>query len=968
MLRSLYSAVSGVKAHQTYLDVTGNNIANVNTVGFKRDVIHFRDMVYQTIKNPSAPDSSVPIGGVNPAQVGLGVKIGSIETAHTQGSTQTTGIPTDMMIQGSGFFVVKNGSSQLYTRAGNFALDKDGNLVMQGNGYAVQGYSYKDVIDAATGAMTRQKDPALTNITIPIGQKIPAKATTLAKFKSNLCATASAEITDMTSIPGGINKTLRPQEYAAYGGEEVTYVGLTAPAAGMVEGDTWFNTQEKKVYIYREGAWNYLKDADAETFYYGLNTAAGVPGQYDKIYSDGKITAPLVSGAVGIPDTQVLNNAGIIGGSTEDLSTPYLLAVPYLNKATGKLMELSANTASLPPVAGTYPDVVKYTGSGVPSIAASTGDKYLDISAGIVYEHNGTDWTTLPTVSLAANTAVIIDDGITSSVNVWTGPGTLITAPDGKVDDGTNIWAYDGAAWKDVSYVWQEVTPANAAYYITGAVPPETGFYIPNSDPIGSNTKLVPVERVQIGPNVLTNDGSGTFTTVDPSLLTGVGYGPVVTSRRIVDTAIDGSSNPVPPAIQPGMKAGMTVLDTSTGKIYQLNTTRTAWVEIDPMAAGIAYGAKNDDKIYVLDSIGGITTVDNVLDSTTGNKNVFKFAADKWTSINDTQNSSSALSPSKNSVTSQANLEAFGASMLKAYDHEDKFIVYDSRGNPHTVIVTYRKVLDRPADPTANPPVAAEAEWDWYACYVDESGNALPQYSLGAGTLVFGDDGLLKRTYYYEATPAVPDPNGTNAPTAPQYTWEVREKIIGDPAYDSVATGKIVADFNLAGAAGTVDNSTNPPTYKSNMIVFDFLGDSPINGATNFGSESTTKMYDQDGYTMGILNDWSVSGTGVITGSYSNGRSLPIAQVALAMFANAQGLSQVGETCFAETVNSGMAMIGAPQTNGAGSIEGNAIEMSNVDLSEEFVNLIRAQRGFQANTRVVTTSDQVLEELINMKR
>jgi flagellar hook protein FlgE len=119
---------------------------------------------------------------------------------------------------------------------------------------------------------------------------------------------------------------------------------------------------------------------------------------------------------------------------------------------------------------------------------------------------------------------------------------------------------------------------------------------------------------------------------------------------------------------------------------------------------------------------------------------------------------------------------------------------------------------------------------------------------------------------------------------------------------------------------------------------------------------------------MGVLNDWSVGGTGVIMGVYSNGRSLPIAQVALAMFANPQGLNKVGETCFAESANSGLAQIGSPQTNGAGSIQGNTIEMSNVDLSEEFVNLIRAQRGFQANTRVVTTSDQVLEELINMKR
>ena len=187
MLRSLYSAVSGVKAHQTYLDVTGNNIANVNTVGFKKDVIHFRDMIYQTMRGASAPDNGVPIGGINPAQVGLGVKVGSIETVHTGGSLQSTGVPTDMAISGEGYFVVQNGGRQLYTRAGNFALDRDGNLTMSGNGYKVQGYAYREQVDPATGNVVSVRDTNLTGINIPIGQKIPAKATTLAAFRYNLC-------------------------------------------------------------------------------------------------------------------------------------------------------------------------------------------------------------------------------------------------------------------------------------------------------------------------------------------------------------------------------------------------------------------------------------------------------------------------------------------------------------------------------------------------------------------------------------------------------------------------------------------------------------------------------------------------------------------------------------------------------------------------------------------------------------
>jgi flagellar hook-basal body protein len=400
------------------------------------------------------------------------------------------------------------------------------------------------------------------------------------------------------------------------------------------------------------------------------------------------------------------------------------------------------------------------------------------------------------------------------------------------------------------------------------------------------------------------------------------------------------------------------------------------------MQAETAYAVRGiaSPNIYVLNN--AVTPVpipvSDVLDESSGNKNVFAFdlTTKEWKSINNTKNSPTALSPSSNSVTTQATITAFGESIIQSHDWEDKYTVYDSRGNPQTMVVVFRKVMDRPAEPNASPPIGAESEWDWYAYYTNSDGEVMPQYGQGAGTLVFGDDGLLKRTYYYEPTPATPSPNGTNTPTAPEYNWTVVEKVIGNPQDEGKATGKVVADFNTAAAQGKVDGSGT--AYYSNMITMDFLGSDyaktlgltadPIDGVTNYGSPSTTKLKAQDGYEMGVLNDWSVGANGVITGSYSNGRNLPIARVALATFANPQGLSQVGETCFAETVNSGIAQIGAPQTNGAGSIQGNTVEMSNVDLSEEFVNLIRAQRGFQASSRVVTTSDQVLEELINLKR
>ncbi|MDF2607381.1 MAG: flgG [Bacillales bacterium] len=127
MLRSMYSGISGMKGFQSKLDVIGNNIANVNTFGFKKGRVTFKDMISQTISGASA--ASPTIGGTNAKQVGLGTQISSIDTIHTQGNIQTTGRPLDISISGDGYFVVENGPETLYSRAGNFYLDENGSLV-----------------------------------------------------------------------------------------------------------------------------------------------------------------------------------------------------------------------------------------------------------------------------------------------------------------------------------------------------------------------------------------------------------------------------------------------------------------------------------------------------------------------------------------------------------------------------------------------------------------------------------------------------------------------------------------------------------------------------------------------------------------------------------------------------------------------------------------------------------------------
>lgn len=129
MLRSLYSGVSGMRGFQTKLDVIGNNIANVNTVGFKGGRVMFKDILSQTVAGVTAPVGN-DSGGVNAKQIGLGVALSSIDTVHTPGSAMTTNVPTDLRIDGDGFFVVRAGEADNYlTRSGNFTVDTNRNLV-----------------------------------------------------------------------------------------------------------------------------------------------------------------------------------------------------------------------------------------------------------------------------------------------------------------------------------------------------------------------------------------------------------------------------------------------------------------------------------------------------------------------------------------------------------------------------------------------------------------------------------------------------------------------------------------------------------------------------------------------------------------------------------------------------------------------------------------------------------------------
>ncbi len=181
MMPSLYSGVSGLRNHGTRMNVVSNNIANVNTTGFKYGRVGFQDMLSMNLSGAASPTENK--GGVNPKQYGLGMTVASIDNIFTQGSLQTTGKTTDLAITGEGFFVMKKGDETFYTRAGNFDLDRDGVLVNPANGLKVQGWT------AQTDAQGNSRIDTTANvgdIQVPVYGKLPARATSNVHFRSNL--------------------------------------------------------------------------------------------------------------------------------------------------------------------------------------------------------------------------------------------------------------------------------------------------------------------------------------------------------------------------------------------------------------------------------------------------------------------------------------------------------------------------------------------------------------------------------------------------------------------------------------------------------------------------------------------------------------------------------------------------------------------------------------------------------------
>lgn len=241
---------------------------------------------------------------------------------------------------------------------------------------------------------------------------------------------------------------------------------------------------------------------------------------------------------------------------------------------------------------------------------------------------------------------------------------------------------------------------------------------------------------------------------------------------------------------------------------------------------------------------------------------------------------------------------------------------YDSLGNGHNVNVYFRKDAE----------AATGNTWDWYAV-VDADDSSSGNTEIQAeGTLGFTNNGFLD--------------------TESAITY-------------SLASGGF--DFNGGAAAGQA-------------IDFDFGtsittdGGTGRDGTTQYGGESATSFQSQDGYSSGSLKSITISQDGTMTGIFTNGQTRGLAQLALAKFVSPTGLTKMGRGLYAESTESGQPVISTPGSSGTGAVLSNTLELSNVDLAEEFVKMILSQRGFQANSRVISTSDELMQELVNLKR
>lgn len=846
-MRSLWSGVSGLQAHQVAMDVEGNNISNVNTTGFKYSRADFGTMFSQTVKIATAPTDGR--GGSNPLQIGLGVSVSSTTRIHSQGSVQTTDKNTDVAINGDGFFMVSDdgGLTNYLTRSGDFKLDAYGNFVNNA-GFVVQGWNINWDDQTIDSSRTPQ------NIFIDPGMHIPAAKSTEVAIKANLnsglnIGTSSRNLYALDSVHGWNNKTQRP--------EDENDTGTTQ----------FYTTSKNSVEVTEKGV-------DAGSLFNANGTGLNLrDGQGIWVsYTDAKFTTDRANGAnVFDPNLTVPQQNNVIFWGNKDIAVTLdinLNGVRIQNDNIRSLDEAIAyiNTFTAP--------TDTRDGTGVKAVKKADG-------SGIEFVNDNADGTTdnMKNIDLTVNVGNSAGERNTINYDANTG----VFSPQG----GNLTTAQNDTDW--IAGAAQAGQPQNvkvvtAHKYIYSSNPvtippminPDGGpVFQPNNgnrptDPASANYW----DAIQ---GSLKNTTERTFRTTEDLrelLQRDARYG--------VDYDGDGSAGYDADDVNQAVK----VVVTENGNFAISNANETSTIPANA-GAGNAVATTNPKNMSF-----NITAYSNKQGTVSTN--------DAFTAIFKAFDGPLVIG-NQIKESEQLKLSAFSAGLE----------IYDSLGSKHTLEVQFVKQST-----------------------TQDGGNE------------------------WQMIIRVPEPAEINT------TGEGPNNII-------VGTARFNNDGSLASyTPRTINFSPNNGAAPNQQIKLSFGTSGSNDGLVSSNSASTLTGQATDGYTSGNLKPDAirVDDKGNILGEFTNGKTFAVAKIAMASVANNSGLEEIGGNLFKVTANSGNIVVGEAGTGGRGEMKTSALEMSNVDLSRSLTELIIIQRGYQANSKTISTSDQMLQTLIQLKQ
>lgn len=911
MMRSLFSGVSGLKGHQTRMDVIGNNIANVNTTGFKSSRVTFADTLSQTQTGASAPGDT--IGGTNPKQIGLGTGVASIDLLFTDGSVQSTGKNTDLCLSGNGLFVVKSGNETYYTRDGAFEFDAEGNYVLPGNGMKVQGWTAKD------GVLTTNS--AAGDIQIKAGKSMASAATTTATYANNLDASEETiEGIKLTDSKGN-TITIDPTNTDSWscGGTYTTAIsnldvtfsnGISIKSAAgqyAMNGNYTLGTITAA-----------LSDGSSLSIPNTSTNKYNVGGTIPAVTSLSSGTATLKDGAVWTTSqtfTLTLANGDTV--SVPSASTgSYTQGAPLsdgVNKISGTAITLdtgsvltnnsgttytvtlgNGDTISLPPTqTGTYTK----NGSFTDTVSSVQGDKVTLVTGGVLTNTSGATYTVTlangDTISLpASQTGTYTQNGTLSATeSVVSVKGNTVTLASGGV-----LTSASGGYTASVSGTINGTPVSGGTLNISNS---SSSTYIPN----GTITHTL----------TAADKSAGTITLSDGSTISGI--------------SLSGFSAGDAVSLNLGSKINGWPTSTTISNITGLPTTTVSSITGLPSSNVLNISPTSTPTVT---SLGGkVTSGDGTEDT--------------WT----TTSSTVTVTPSKGFTTSAINLTDGDGNTLK---------INNSDTTPYKVGDTYTSTIDALSISLSDGSTSVKTSGSYTMGYslplttslsvYDTLGNAhsiIVYFTKTKTDSVNGNQWTAQVNLDGSGSTSITEPDGSTTTVA-----------MADTTMQFTTTGKYSegsGNLNLTLTNGSTGSQT--VTVDLSQLT-QYAGNSTINGTT-------------DGNAAGTLKSVSVDSSGVITGTYTNGVKQAEAQVAIAQFTNASGLLKTGSSLYQESNNSGTPNVKTATDLGV-TITPSALEMSNVDIANEFSDMIITQRGFQSNSKVITVGDEMLETLINMKR